>query len=125
MPRNEIVQHGMRRQRDEIAPVVVRHDLHVLRQHVVVELLRLRLDALEHRLRLLAGAHEDDAFDRVVRLVEAELAESRRVSDRDRRDVLHEHRHAVLHREDDVADVFERRRRGRGRARRRTGRPRR
>ena len=83
MPRSRLSRHGARRQRDEIAAVVVRHDLHVLRQHVVVELARLRFDALEHHLRLLAGAHEDDAFDRVVLFVEAELAEARRVADLD------------------------------------------
>ncbi len=75
---------------------------------MVVQLASLRLDALEDHLRLLARAHEDDALDRIVRLVEPELPEPRRVADLDLRDVLHEDRDAVLHREHDVADVLER-----------------
>ena len=85
MPREEIVQHRVRRERDEIAAVVVGNDLHVLRQDVIVQLSRLRLDALQHVLRLFAGAHENHAFHGVIRLVEAELPETRRVSDLDSR----------------------------------------
>ena len=50
----------------EVAAVVERADLHVLRQDRVVQLPRLRLDALEHRLRLLALAQQDHALDGVV-----------------------------------------------------------
>ena len=94
--------------RDQLAAVVERDDLHVLRQDASLSSRGLRLDALEHHLRLLAGAHQDDAFDGVVRCHEAELPEPRRVADHDLADVLHEHRDAVLHRDDDVADVLER-----------------
>jgi len=41
---------------------------------VAIQLPRLLLDALEHDLRLLAGAHQNHALDRVVLVVEAKLA---------------------------------------------------
>ena len=46
-----------------------------------VQLLGLGLDAFQHVLRLLAHAHQDDAFHRLVVLLKAELAEARRVAD--------------------------------------------
>jgi hypothetical protein len=99
---------GVRGEPDEIAAIVERPHLHVGRQDAGVELPRLGFDALEHRLRLLAGAHQDDALHRVVDRHEAELSQPGRMADHDLRDVLHEDRRAVLHGEDDVADVVER-----------------
>ena len=63
-------------------------------------------DALEDVLRLLAGEHEDDAFDPVVIVLETEFAQARRVADGDLADVADAHRHAVVVSHDDVADVF-------------------
>ena len=73
-----------------------------------VELLRLRFDPLQHILGLLAGAQQDDAFDRVVLLLEAELAQARSDADRRPRPTsFTQHRRAVVHREHDVADVLQ------------------
>ena len=93
---------------DEVGAVVEGDDLHVLGQDAGVELLGLRLDALQHVLRLLAGAKHDDAFDGVVLLADAELAEPRRDAERDLADVLDQRRNAVVDGDDDVADVVER-----------------
>ena len=46
-----------------------------------IQLLGLRFDAFQHILRLFAAPHHDDAFDGIIRFVEAELAQARRVSD--------------------------------------------
>ena len=62
---------------DEVSPVVEGYDLDVLGQDIGVEFLRLRFDALQHVLRLLAGTKHDDAFHRVVLLSDAELAQPR------------------------------------------------
>ena len=77
MPRSRLSSTARVVRCDQVAAVVERVDLHVLRQDAVVQLPRLRLDALQHRLRLLAGAHQDDAFHGVVLVVEPELAEAR------------------------------------------------
>ncbi len=81
-------------------------DLHVLGQDAVVQLAGLGLDPLQHVLRLLAGAHEDDAFHRVVLGLEAEFAEPGGDADLDAADVLDQHRRAVVDRQHDVADVL-------------------
>ena len=73
----QVVLHGVDGQLHQVAAVVVGTHLHVGRQDVFVQLLGLGLDALEDVLRLLAAAHHDDAFDRVIGLVEAELAQAR------------------------------------------------
>src|SRR6266436_6679840 len=50
---------------DEVGAVVVRNDLHSLRQYPVIELLDLLPDALERGQRLFASPHEDDALNDV------------------------------------------------------------
>ena len=106
-PAEEIVFHDARRQRDQVHAVVERVNLHVLRQDVIVQFFGLRFGELEHGLRLLARAHQDHAFHRIVAIIESELPEARRVADHDRADVLHQHRNAVRRRGDDgVADVL-------------------
>ena len=72
----QILLHDIRRQLDQIGPVVKRHDLDVLGQDLFVEFLRLRLDAFQNVLRFFAGAQEDHAFHRVVLLLVAELAQA-------------------------------------------------
>ena len=89
----------------QIAAVVVGTHLYVRRQDVFVQLLGLRFDALQHILRLLAAPHHDDAFDGVIRLVEAEFAQARSVPDGHVADIADAHRHSVLRAHDDVADV--------------------
>src|SRR5690349_13097850 len=104
----QIVLDRSCRERDQLTAVVERVDLDVLRENAGVELLRHRLDALEHRLRLLAGAHQNDALDRVILIVITELSQPRRVSNDDVADVVHEDWRAVLDGEDDIPDVIER-----------------
>ena len=95
----------VRGQPHQIAAIVERHHFDVRRQDAVVQLFGFCFDALEHVLRLLAGEHQDDAFDGVIRLVEAEFAEARRAADGDVADIAHTHRHAVLRADNYVADV--------------------
>ena len=105
----QIVFDCPRRQVDEVTAVVEREDLHILRQDLVVELLGLLLNPLEYGLCLLACAQLDHAFDRVVLVLVAEPAESRRGADDHLPDVLHEDRDAVVHDENNVPDVLGRR----------------
>ena len=104
---DQVLLDRPRRLLDQAGPIVVRHDLHVRRQHRPVERLGQRLDLLQHHLRLLADTHQDDPFDGVVLVHEAELPEPRRVAHGHPRDVLHVHRDAAVGRDHDVADVLE------------------
>ena len=72
---------------------------------MLVQLLGHGFDAPQNHLRLLADAHQDDAFHRIVLLHVAELAEPRRVADLHLRDILHIDRNAALLLQHDVADV--------------------
>ena len=81
-------------------------DLHVIGQDVAVELLRLRLDPLQHVLGLRAGQCQHHALHRVVLAHVAELAQPRRDADLYRAHVLHQDRRAVVHRQHHVADVL-------------------
>ncbi len=90
----------------QLATIVIGMDLDVGRQDGAIEFVGLGLDRLEHVLRLLAAQHEDDAFDRVIVLLIAELAEARRVADLDRADVLHANGHAIIGADNNVTDVF-------------------
>jgi hypothetical protein len=105
-PAEQVLLHRARGEMDEVAPVVERPDLHVFREHLLVELAGHRLHALEHRLRLLAGAHDHDPLDRIVPVVEPELAEPRRVADDDLAHVADEHRRSVPHGQHDVGDIL-------------------
>src|ERR1019366_8590752 len=84
---------------------VVGHNLDVGRQDAFVQLLRHGLDAPQNHLRLLAHAHEDDAFDGFILLHVAELAEARGVADLDLGDVFYIDGDVALLLQDDVADV--------------------
>src|SRR5579859_612450 len=59
---------------DQVATIVKWVNLYVRRQDVLVEVVGHCLDALQHVLRLFAAAHQDHAFDGVVRIHEAKLA---------------------------------------------------
>ncbi len=82
-------------------------DLHVRRQYLPIQFVGFRLDALQYVLRLLAAEHQNHAFNRIVILLRnAELAQPRRVADRDLADVLHANRSALFAADNNVPDVF-------------------
>ena len=108
MPRIRFRSTVLRGFLDQLAAVVIRQDLDVLREHVIVQLLGHLLDLLQHHLGLLAHAHQDDAFDRIVLVHESELAQPRRVPDLDFADVADVSRDAVVGRDHNVRDVFRR-----------------
>ena len=95
----EIPFDGVRGDANEVAAVVVGTNFHVGREKRLVDLLGFFLDAFEDILRLLAAAHQDDAFDGVVVLfllcLEAENAEARSVADYHAADVLDADGHAI------------------------------
>src|SRR5262249_17456321 len=94
---------------DEVAAVVIRTNFDVGRKNAPIELFRSLLDALEHVLRLLAAAHEDNALDGVVvvllRGLEAEDAEARCIADFDAANIFHANRRAVVAADNNFADV--------------------
>ncbi len=104
----QVALDGLGRLSNQLRAVVVRHDLDVRRQDAAVQRRRELFDLLENHLRLLADAHQDDAFDRVVLLHVAELTEPRRRPDCDVADVVDRHGNAAARRDHDVADVLER-----------------
>ena len=92
---DDVLEDRVRRERDEVAAVVVRDDLHAGRQEVVrPDELDALVDALQRRRRLAAVAHQHGALDDVVVVVVADDAEPRRVADLDGRDVAHADRDA-------------------------------
>ncbi len=101
----------MRRDLHEVPAVVVGLDVHAGRQDAILpDVIDLRVDALEGRLRLAAVAHEDDALHHVGVVVVAHDAEPRREADVDVGHVPDAHRGALLGRHHDVLDVALRRR---------------
>ncbi len=71
----EIVLHRARGERDQFAAIVERPNLHVLRQHAIVQLRRSwPRTFLQHGLRLLAARHEDHAFDSIVHVCRSRTA---------------------------------------------------
>src|SRR5262249_23436163 len=105
----EIAFDGVGGDADKIAAVVVGTDAHVARQHGPVDFFGLSLDAFQNVLRLLAAAHQNDAFYGVIvvfgLVLEAEDAQARRVADFDVADVLDAHRGPVVAGHDDLADI--------------------
>ena len=104
-PAQQVGLHGVRREPHQIAAIVERTHLDIRRQNPLVDFLRFRLDALQHGLGLLAAAHQDHAFHRVVHLVETEFTEPRRVPDGHVAHVANAHRDAVLCSHDDARDI--------------------
>ncbi len=90
---------------DQKMAIVKRHYLDVRRQDVLIDVVGLPIHPLEHSLRLLAHAHQDDALHRVVLLHVSEFAQPRGVTHLHLRDVVDVNRDAVVLRQDDVADV--------------------
>ena len=91
---------------DELRPVVGRHHLDALRERGL-QLLELRLDALDHVQGVLARAHHDDAADHVSLAVEVRHAPPQLGTERDRRHVLHEHRGPALRAEHEGLEVLD------------------
>ena len=54
-PQEQIVFHGVDGQAHQVAAIVVRHDFHVRRQDVLVQLFGFGLDAFQNILRLFAA----------------------------------------------------------------------
>ena len=80
---------------DEVRAVVGRDDLHAFRQRRL-QVLHLRLHALDHVERVLAVAHDHDAADRVAHAVEVADAAADLRAERDVRHVAQEDRRAAV-----------------------------
>ena len=108
-PEQQIVQHGLHRDRNQIAAVVERHDLDACRQRSVgVDLLHRNANALDHVHGAFELLHQHDAGDDVGLLVTAGDAESRCKTDADLGDIGYQHRNAALLGQYDIADIVER-----------------
>src|SRR5581483_8149779 len=91
-----VVQHGVRRDVDEVGAVVDLLDAHAWRQEAgMVDAVDLRLHALERRQALLPAPHQHDPLDDVVVRILAGDAQARLVPDADVGDVGEQHRGAV------------------------------
>src|SRR5215469_3485702 len=89
----------------QLAAIVVGMDLHIGREDRAVQLIGLRLDSFKNVLRLLAAQHENDAFDSVIVVLIAELAEARGVADLHRTDISYADGHAIIATDNNVANV--------------------
>src|SRR5208282_3959789 len=99
--------HDLRRQRHQVATVVERKHFDILGQDFIVEFLGLRFNPLQDVLSFFARPQQDHAFYRVVQFLVAELTEARGDTDLHTADVLYQHRSAVVHCHDHVADVLQ------------------
>ncbi|MNM11387.1 hypothetical protein D3C81_215420 [compost metagenome] len=92
---------------DQRTAVQIGHDLHILRQHVGIQIVHGRMDARQRCGRVEILQQQGDAFDGVGIVVLAEDAAPLDVAVRELAQVLHQHGHAVLAADDDVAHVVE------------------
>ena len=93
----QIVQHGVDRDADEIAAVVERLDLDACGQRAVgIELLDRGAHALHHVHRAFKLLHQDDAGDGVGLAVAPRHADPRFEADLDVGDIRQQHRNAAL-----------------------------
>ena len=90
---------------NQVTAVVIRVNLHIAGKDVLVQISRHRLDAGEHRLGGVAGAQEDHAFDGIVVLHVAELAQPRRMANGHLAEVLDPDRNTLVIRDDNFADI--------------------
>ena len=105
---DEVVQHRVRGDVHQRGAVVIGYELHARRQRAVaVQGGDGRLDARHDVVGVLGASHDHDRGHHVVVVIAAGDAEARHVADVDPRDVLHQHRHAVVLAEDDVLDVVD------------------
>ena len=101
-------QIGFNRVRGQVhqfAAIVKGNDLDVWRQDAAIQFFGLGLDSLQDILRLPAAEHENDALDRIVILLKAELTQAGRMADGDVANVAHPDGNAFVAADDDVADV--------------------
>src|ERR1035438_5393353 len=101
----QVVFHGIGGQLHQVAAIVKGVNLNVGREDLLVEFLGLSFDALENVLRLLSTQHENDAFHRIVVVLETEFAQPWRMADHDVANIFYANRRAVVAAEDDVANV--------------------
>src|ERR1700733_507448 len=89
----------------QVAAVVERSNFYIRRKNMLVQFFGFFFHAFQDVLRLVAAEHHDDAFDRVIVLVESELPESRRVADHNVAHISNVHRHAILRADNHSADI--------------------
>ena len=106
---DQVVQHVVRRDVDQVGALIEDPELHPLGQEVLaLDLLHLLGDRLGGRQRLLVLAHQDDALDDVVFGAAADDPQPGLVADDDLGDLADEDRRAVVRGvDDDLADVVE------------------
>ena len=87
-PFHHVMQHGMRRNVNQVAAVVDALDPHAGRENAaVVDLVHFGFDALDGGHAFGAAAHQHDALNDVVGVVDAGDAEPRHVADRHSGDI--------------------------------------
>src|SRR6266851_2623595 len=105
----QIAFDGVGGDANEIAAVVKRTNLDITGQKSLVNFFRFSLNALEDVLRLLAAAHQNDAFDGVVivfgLVLETENTETGSVADFHVADIADADRSAVITGDHDFANV--------------------
>src|ERR1700737_2618131 len=108
-PEDQVVEDRVGGDVDELAAIVVRHDLDTRGQDPpAIDALHLGLDAAQHVQRLLAPAHQDDALDDIVVVIPPGDPEARGRANLRLGHVPQEDRHAAHLRQDDVVDVVDR-----------------
>ena len=106
---HHVVQHGVGGDFDQVLAVINPLDAHAGRQHVgIVDRRHQLLDAGDGRRTLLAAAHQHDALDDVVILVEPGDTEPRFGADIDGGDILDQHRIAAALRDHGVGEILDR-----------------
>src|SRR5258708_36905021 len=97
--------HRLRGLFDQVGAVVIGDHLNVRWQHALVQLPGQILYAVEHYLRLLSRAHQDDAFHGFRLSHISKLAETHGVADLYLGHIAHVNRNPVVYREDDISYV--------------------
>ena len=107
--RDHVVKHGVRRYVYQIAAVVDALDADAGRQDAaLVDLVHFGFDALDRRHALGAAAHEDDALNDVVCVVESRDAETGQVADGHRGHIADDDRGALVVGDQCVANLIRR-----------------
>src|ERR1035441_3508763 len=81
-------------------------NLDIRRQNTTVQLLRLCFHIFQDVLRLLPAQHENNALDRIIIFLKAELTEPWRMSDGDIPNIAHADRYAFVGPDNDVPDII-------------------
>ena len=108
-PHQQVLDHGVGGQLDQVGAVVIGLDVHPGRQDVVVgDLVDLVVDVVERLQRVAAVAHEDRPLHDVGVEILPHDPQARRMPDRDVGDVAHADGRSVLLGDDHLADVGQR-----------------